>query len=297
MTLIHAFPDDAAHVARRLSEAIGGAVALIEVHHFPDGESLPRVQPTETKAIVYRSLNTPNEKLIEVLLVADGLRRAGAGHICLVAPYLPYLRQDLVFKTGEPLSRNVILPLLANAFDAVVTVDPHLHRTKRLCDVAPQTRWIALSGATAIADALSASEIGSFDVVVGPDAESAQWVKIVAHALNLSWWTFDKTRDADRDVHLTPPQRQTLAKARVLIVDDICASGGTLAQATRLCLSLGASQVEATVTHALYGQEDAEKLAAAGLARLRSADGCIHPTNAFSLAPLIATALRKEHIT
>jgi ribose-phosphate pyrophosphokinase len=56
-----------------------------------------------------------------VLLAADALRRAGAPRVLLVAPYLPYMRQDAVFRPGEPISQRVIGALLGQTFDGVLT--------------------------------------------------------------------------------------------------------------------------------------------------------------------------------
>ena len=100
---------------------------------FPDGETLPRVEvPAAETVVLYRSLDRPNEKLVDLLLAADALRRAGARRLILVAPYFCYLRQDAVFAPGEPLSRDVVAPLIGGAFDAVITVQAHLHRTADL---------------------------------------------------------------------------------------------------------------------------------------------------------------------
>jgi len=292
---VHAFADSE-KAAAALAEALRARLSLVSVHPFPDGETLPTVAAPEQQALVYRSLHDPNPKLIEVLLSADALRRAGAQNLILVTPYLPYLRQDKVFRYGEPLSRDVVLPLLAGAFEYVVTVDPHLHRTAKLEDVAPQTRWIDVSGAEAMAQGLLAEGADAFDIVVGPDREAQQWVEVVARALALPTWTFEKRRHSDREVALLAPPGAAVQGSRVLLVDDICASGGTLLTAAQHLKAMGAQVVEAAVTHALYDARTAQRLVEAGVSRLRSCDGCAHPTNAFALAATIASALRAELI-
>ena len=84
---LHAFPDSLVF-ARKLGRALGWPVERIELHHFPDGESLVRVRAEAgAPAIVVRSLFEPNAKLVELLLAADALRRAGATTLSLVAPY------------------------------------------------------------------------------------------------------------------------------------------------------------------------------------------------------------------
>lgn len=293
MISLHAFTEDLGGAAARLGGAMQCRPTEIAVHRFQDGETLPRVSDVATGAVIYRSLHDPNAKLIEVLLSADALRRAGAKRVVLAAPYVPYLRQDAVFRPGEPLSRDVIIRLLADAFDVIVTVDPHLHRTPRLTDPSNRAVWSVVSGAAVMANGLSADPRVA-DCVVGPDTESAQWAAIIAARLGLPHWTFEKVRRSDLFVELTAPDGAHVRGQRVLIVDDLCTSGGTLLAATAALTALGAARVEAAVTHVLIDDETSRALRDAGLARLRSCDGCQHPTNAFALAPALAAAIMKE---
>ena len=115
----------------RLAEACGIAVHPVEVRRFPDGESLVRVCGQARTALVLRSLDDPNAKLVELLLTAASLRDGGADRVILIAPYLAYMRQDMAFHPGEAVSQQVIGRLLAATFDGVATVDPHLHRVDR----------------------------------------------------------------------------------------------------------------------------------------------------------------------
>ena len=101
------------------------------------------------EAILVQSFNDPDRKLMPALLAADALRRAGASRVTLVAPYLAYMRQDRVFRSGEPISQRVFGQCLGRAFDRVLTVEAHLHRTHRLSDVTGRAR--SLSAAPAIA--------------------------------------------------------------------------------------------------------------------------------------------------
>ncbi|HUY26523.1 MAG TPA: ribose-phosphate pyrophosphokinase-like domain-containing protein [Candidatus Binataceae bacterium] len=127
---------DDARLGHRLAALANLVCAKIRVHRFPDGEVLPRIAPpAATEAILVWSLDGAGASLIEALLAADALRRAGARRVTLVAPYLPYMRQDKVFRPGEPISQRVIGAMLGSAFDRVVTIEPHLHRISRLGEV------------------------------------------------------------------------------------------------------------------------------------------------------------------
>jgi len=165
--------------ANRFAAAVGAGFATIARHQFPDGETritLPPVLPQQLA--IYQSLNNPNAKLVELLLAAKTARRSGVKHLTLVAPYLCYMRQDTAFLPGEAVSQTIIGEWLAQHFDAVLTVDPHLHRVHRLADAVPVKSAIVLSAATAIGEFLC--EQNRRIVLIGPDAESEQWVSIAA---------------------------------------------------------------------------------------------------------------------
>lgn len=289
ITAVHAFEDERAP-AQRLADALGVQLRLIELHVFPDGESLPRVEPGHGTVALYRSLDRPDAKLMPLLLAADALRRAGASRLVLVAPYLCYLRQDMVFEPGQPLSRDVLGRLLGERFDAVITVEPHLHRTPDLTPVFGGTPVVSLSATGPLAAALSPILPGA--VVVGPDSESARWVEALARLLAADSFTFDKVRHGDLDVDLVAKGLGRVEGRHVVLLDDICSSGATLEAALRQLRDLGAALVDLAVAHALFDPAAEARLRRAGARRIISTDSCLHPTNAAPLAPLLADALR-----
>ena len=176
--LLLGFPDYA-DPARNLAAAAGLDYAEIAVHRFPDGESrirLPAQLPG--RVVICRSLYQPNHKLIELALAAATARELGAKHLTLAAPYLCYMRQDKAFHPGEAVSQRVVGKFLASHFDALITVDPHLHRVSRLGDAMPARSAVAL----AATDAMAAYLDGRLDnpLLIGPDAESRQWVAAIS---------------------------------------------------------------------------------------------------------------------
>jgi ribose-phosphate pyrophosphokinase len=287
---VFAFAEDAPPAAR-LAAALGRRFIEVGLHRFPDGEGMPLVEDVPGTGILYRSLDDPDPKLMPMLLAADALRRAGATRLVLVAPYMPYLRQDTVFRLGEPLSRDVLGRLVGPAFDRIVTVSPHLHRTSDLTPVFAGTPVSVLSAAE-----LLAHEIGAAGepLIVGPDVESEPWVAEVAHALKASHLVFEKHRSGDRTIHLRLPVDIDVAGRRVALVDDICSSGATLASALRALADRGAARMEVAVVHALFDARTEARLMRAGARRVASTDSCEHPTNAIHLAGLLAGALQEE---
>jgi ribose-phosphate pyrophosphokinase len=293
MTSLHAFPDEAEQ-AQRLAHAAGLKLSMVQTHTFPDGESLPRVPSPSHIAIVYRSLDRPNAKLVELLLAADAWRRMGAQRLVLVAPYLPYMRQDKVFHTGEPNSQRVIAALLDGAFDRIVTVDPHLHRTNELNDVFHLASCTHVHGSEALIPFLRERPGGKTRVIVGPDVESAPWVRSIAVPLGLESLVLTKQRRGDREVEISHPTGLDWSGKEALLIDDICSTGSTLRQAVRALRSAGCTSISIYVTHALCSQEDLEALRAAGVERVISSDSCTHSTNVVHLASALASAISRE---
>jgi ribose-phosphate pyrophosphokinase len=288
---ICAFEDDLI-AAQSLARALGLSLHLVSMHRFPDGEGLPRAPSGAfDQLIIYRSLAHPDAKLLPLLLLADAERRTGVGKLTLVAPYMPYLRQDAVFTPGQPVSRDVIGRLLGGAFDLILTVQPHLHRTRDLAAVFAPAQIQAISAADTLAHAIGAA---GDPIIVGPDAESRPWAQSVAARLGAPELLLAKTRLGDRQVQIDVPAAAELTGRRVVLIDDICSTGNTLKVAARALLAAGAARVEIVVVHALIGQDDLEALLAEGVASFTSTDSCAHPTNQISLANLLARRLRTE---
>ncbi len=258
------------------------------MHRFPDGESLVRVEPVAgPHALLLRSLHDPNAKLVETALAADALRRAGAARVTLVAPYLPYMRQDDAFLPGEPVSQRVIGAWLGAVFDGVLTVEAHLHRVRRLRDVIPGASR-SLSAGPAIARWLGRPR---GVVVVGPDEESAPWIRAIARAAGMRALVGRKERRGDRSVAVRLPAE--IEGARAVIVDDIASSGATIAATARALRGAGARVVDAVVVHAIFAPGAIHRIRAAGVRHLVSCDTIPHSTNAICTAPLLAALLTR----
>jgi ribose-phosphate pyrophosphokinase len=279
--------DDEVDFATRLARSAGLEMRLVERHRFPDGEiKLTLPVPLPPSVVVLRSLHRPNEKLLELVLLADTARAQSTRHLTLVAPYLAYMRQDCAFAPGESVSQAIIGRLLADRFDRVITVDPHLHRTLALGQAVPARQALALSAAPLLGAHVLAHEPRA--LLLGPDAESEQWVRSAAGD-RLDYAVCTKRRQGDSAVSIELPARP-LAGRPVVLLDDIASTGSTLAACARLALAAGAASVDAAVTHALLDDASLAQLAAAGIRRLVSSDTVPHPSNRIQVAGLIADA-------
>ncbi|MGA8391081.1 MAG: ribose-phosphate diphosphokinase [Burkholderiaceae bacterium] len=281
--------DEEHTAASRLAEASGLALARVERHRFPDGEIKLRLPDTlPERVVVLRTLDHPNEKLVELLLAARTARTLGARHLTLVAPYLAYMRQDIAFRPGEAVSQRIVGRFLADLFDAVITVDPHLHRVATLTEAVPARQAIVLSGAPLLADLVAQRRPGA--LLMGPDGESAQWIAQAAARHGFDHAVCAKMRHGDHAVEVELPPVPVAGRA-VVLLDDVASTGHTVAQTARLLLAAGAGTVDSAVTHALLSDEALRMMRQAGVGDIWSTDTIPHPTNAVSVAHLLAQAL------
>ena len=286
--------DDETAAAQRLGQAAQLPVKMIDRHRFPDGELKLRL-PVDgagrlpAHVVLLRSLHDPNEKLVELLLTARAARTLGARHITLVAPYMAYMRQDIAFAPGEVVSQQVVGAFLAGLVDAVITVDPHLHRVATLQEAMAVPQAIVLSGAEPLADLIAQRRPGA--LLVGPDGESAQWIAQAAARHGFDHAVCTKVRHGDRDVAIELPPLHAQGRT-VVLLDDMASTGRTLAQATRLLRAAGAASVDVAVTHALFAGDALQALHDAGVGEVWSTDCIPHASNAVPMAEPLAQALR-----
>ena len=289
MSLLLHFDDEAA-LAASLAAALGWARAAVRCHRFPDGEwklTLPARLPD--RVVLLRGLQQPNEKIAQLLISAPAARELGARHLTLVAPYLAYMRQDVEFHPGEAVSQRHLGRALAAWFDAVVTVDPHLHRVATMDEVVPGRRGIAISAAEAIGRFVAAREPAA--LLLGPDEEAGQWVRVAAGAAGLPHGVCHKQRHGDHDVEVRLPAGSLRGRA-IVLMDDVASTGRTLVQAARAALAAGAASVDVAVTHGLFVGDALAQVRAAGVREVWSTDSVPHASNAIPIAPMLAAALQ-----
>ena len=286
--LVLGFPEGERQ-ARALAEVAQLPYASVDVHHFPDGESRVRLPPKLPEhLVIYRSLDRPNEKLVELSLTVATARDLGARDLTLVAPYLCYMRQDKAFAPGEAVSQRIVGALLAEWFDALVTVDPHLHRVTRLADAVPVKRGICLSAAGPMAEFLG--QTLERPLVLGPDRESRQWVAAVAAPQGLDHGVAIKERLGDREVRIYLPELDFRGRS-VVLVDDVASTGHTLAATVEVLRPLQPASISVLVTHGLFVEGAVKRLADSGITQVWSTDSVPHPTNRVHLARFLADAI------
>ncbi len=288
--LVIPLPGNEAYAAE-LARACGGELGQLETRRFPDQESYVRLRcdPSGRPVDLVCTLDRPDEGFLRLIFAADAARELGAASVGLVAPYLAYMRQDQRFLPGECVSSHSFARLLSASFDRLLTVDPHLHRHAALRPLY-RLSTTTLHAAPALADWVAAQV--PEPLLIGPDEESAQWVGAIAARIGAPSAVLRKQRHGDRQVEITLPDLSAWPGRQPVLVDDIASSGRTLAEAARLLVAQGLPRPHCVVVHALFAG-DAYEVLSHHCGRIVSTDAVRHPSNAISLIPLIADALRE----
>ena len=188
----------------------------------------------------------------------------------------------------RPVSARAFASFLSNCVDWVATVDPHLHRIHSLDEIFTIPAR-CISSMPAIAKWIATHVTAP--VIVGPDAESRQWVEAVAGALGAPSMVLLKHRAGDRQVSVSVPDAQRLRGRSPVILDDIASSGHTLAETASALRSQGSLPVTCVVVHGLLADGAEAALQAAGVERLVSTNTLSHATNGIDVVPLVARGI------
>jgi ribose-phosphate pyrophosphokinase len=286
--LLIAMPGNEA-MAQSIAGLLGAELGQLELRAFPDGESYLRfaTELADRRIALVCTLDRPDAKMLQLLFAAAAARELGAAQVGLVAPYLAYMRQDGRFKPGEAVTSREVARLLSDAFDWLVTIDPHLHRYTSLAEIyriptrvthaAPLvSQWIKANVPQAL--------------VVGPDSESEQWVSAVANEAGVPFTVLQKIRNGDRDVKITLRDLAQLGERTPVFVDDIISSGRTMAEAARLVAAHTSRHPVCIAVHGLFADNSDRLLMASG-ARVVTSNTVVHPSNAIDVAPLLAASV------
>jgi ribose-phosphate pyrophosphokinase len=276
--------------ARSLAQPIDAALGQLELRVFPDGESYLRFDSDVSgrSLAIICTLERPNDKVLPLLFAAETARELGAVKVGLVAPYLAYMRQDRRFKPGEAVTSREIAQLLSNAFDWLVTVDPHLHRYRSLSEIYRiPTRVV--HAASLMSEWIKANVPEA--LIIGPDSESEQWVSTVAKDASATYTVLEKVRRGDRDVEISVKNLVDLGDRTPVLVDDIISTGRTMLEAIRLLTARGIAPPVCVAVHGLFAADAYEALLREG-ARVVTCNTVPHPSNAIDVHNALGQALR-----
>jgi len=281
--LVYAYPGNE-RVADALAVGLGARRGDADWHRFPDGETLVRIDtpPAGEQACIVCTLADPDPRTLPLLFAADALRDMGASRVGLVAPYLAYMRQDTQFHPGEVVSSRYFCGLLSQHFDWLATVDPHLHRTKKLSEIFTRSDCTVHTG-RALADWIKANVSKPF--LIGPDGESAQWVSAVAERMQAPWCSLLKERLGDREVRVSLPDPAALRDRAPVLVDDIISSGQTMAAAAKQLRYLSLPAPLCVAVHGVFAEGARQALQAAGVGRIAVTNTIPRPEAVIDIVP------------
>jgi ribose-phosphate pyrophosphokinase len=252
-------------LAKELAKQLGVPLAETDIKRFPDSEVYVRiVTPLEGKHAILVQTTAPNNNLVELLLLQDAAKEAGAAKVTSVIPYYGYARQDQVFKSGEAVSSRAVARALATTADSVITVDPH---KEEILDFFFQ----GAHSVSAIPQLCARLKEWGVDAVLAPDKGARNRAQRAAEILGVAFDHLEKVRLGPTEVRMEAKDMDVAGK-RVAIVDDMIASGGTMIKAAAQLKEQGAIAVYAVCTHGVYTGGAVPKLLAGGIDRVLCTD-------------------------
>lgn len=266
----------------------------VEVRAFPDGESYIRIHGDlkDRDVTIVCTLHRPDRVFLQLALIAHTARDLGARRLCLVAPYLSYMRQDERFHAGEAITSSYLGGMFSQWFDEMITVDPHLHRWQSLDEIYTIPTF-HVSAAPSLAR--WAAEHVDSPLIVGPDSESEQWASALARDLDVPYVVLEKVRRGDRDVSISGDLGRDVAGYTPVLVDDIVSTGRTMAAAVSVLLEQGFKAPCCVGIHAVFSDDASRHVLDAGASALLTCNTIAHESNAIDVWREIVACWSSRH--
>ncbi|WP_375691589.1 ribose-phosphate pyrophosphokinase [Pseudooceanicola sp. LIPI14-2-Ac024] len=239
-------------IARRMSMHRGMTVDLVNarVERFNDGEIFVEVFENvrgEDMFIIQSTSNPANDNLMELLIIADALRRSSAQRVTAVIPYFGYARQDRRTKARTPISAKLVANMLVEAGIArVLTMDLHAAQIQGFFDIPVDNLYASPIFALDIKNQFKDS-MGDL-MVVSPDVGGVARARELAKRIDAPLAIVDKRREKPGEVAEMTVIGEVAGK-KCIIVDDMVDTAGTLCKAADLLMSNGATEVHAYISH------------------------------------------------
>jgi len=246
-------------VTKKVCERLNIQPGEVDVKHFADGEIYARALETVRGQDVYVIQSTCNpvtDRLMELLVFVDSLRRASAKEITVIIPYFGYARQDRKAASREPITAALVANLLETAgIDRVVMFDLHSPQIQGFFDCPVDNLTAVPKLGAYFKEKLKGEDI----VVVSPDHGGVVRARKLAEQLNATIAIFDKRRPKPNVAEMCDVIGEIKNKVCIL-VDDMIDTGGTIVAASEELMKRGAKCVYAGCTHAVFSRNAIEKL-------------------------------------
>ena len=253
----------AERIARRMTMHRGMAVGLVDarVERFNDQEIFVEVFENvrgEDMFIIQPTSRPANNNLMELLIMADALRRSSAARITAVIPYFGYARQDRRTKARTPISAKLVANLLVQAgIERVLTMDLHATQIQGFFDIPVDNLYAAPIFALDIGHHF-ADRLDDL-MIVSPDVGGVARARELATRINAPLAIVDKRREKAGEIADMTVIGDVAGKV-CLIVDDICDTAGTLCKAAEVLSAAGATEVHSYITHGVLSDPAVERI-------------------------------------
>ena len=294
----------ACNANRPLAEAIADYLDMrltrSEVKSFADEEIFVRIDENvrgEDVFVIQSTSHPANDNLMQLLIMMDALKRASARRITAVIPYFGYARQDRKTDGRTPISAKLVANLISTAgADRVLTVDLHAGQIQGFFDIPTDN----LFGSPVMVDDIKERFGKDKLIVVSPDVGGVVRARSLAKRLDADLAIVDKRRPEAGKSEVMNIIGDVSGK-RCIMLDDMCDSGGTLANAAAALKESGAKSVSAYVTHGVLSGNAVERIEKSVLDELVMTD-TIEPSKEalksksiriLPIAPLLGEAIRR----
>ena len=250
-------------ITRRMTVHRGLNVDLVDarIERFNDQEIFIEVYENvrgEDMFIIQSTSNPANDNLMELLIMADALRRSSASRITAVIPYFGYARQDRRTKARTPISAKLVANLLVEAgVERVLTLDLHATQIQGFFDIPVDNLYAAPVFALDIIHQFS-DRLNDV-MIVSPDVGGVARARELAKRINAPLSIVDKRRERAGEVAEMTIIGDVKGK-KCIIVDDICDTAGTLCKAAEVLIENGAAEVHSYITHGVLSGPAVERI-------------------------------------
>lgn len=236
-------------LANAICDYLGQPLGDAKVKRFSDGEVQIEIDDNvrAKDVFVVQSTSSPvNDNLVELLLLIDAFKRSSASRITAVIPYFGYARQDKKVAPRVPISAKLVADLLTTAgANRIITMDLHAGQIQGFFDIPVDNLFAA---PVLIEHMLNT--FGEDLVIVSPDAGGVERARAFAKRLNAGLAIIDKRRSAPNKAKAMAVIGNVEGK-KVVILDDMVDTAGTLTEAANSIMASGATEVHACCTHAV----------------------------------------------
>ena len=236
-----------------------------------------------------------NDNLMELMVMADALKRASARHITAVVPYYGYARQDRKTRGREPITAKLVANLMqTSGITRLVTIDLHAGQIQGFFDVPVDH----LYGASILAKYINEKNLEDV-IVVSPDLGGVTRARDLADRIGAPIAIIEKKRPEPGVAKVMNLIGDVKGK-NCIIVDDIVDTAGSLVEGAKALEAFGAKSVMAAVTHAVLTDPASERIANSNIKELIVTNTMPLPKNCkldnvtqLSVAPLLGEAIMR----